>query len=209
VAGAFYQAYLVREKGWGERHLRQGLLDSTLGIGILGGITLVIMTTSAAVFLGRAATLKDVADVARQLEPLFGSAALVLFSLGLFAAAFSSFMVNAMIGGTLLADGLGLGARIDGLWPKRLTALALVVGMGIAIPVKIAGEAPVAMIILAQSLTVLGMPVLAFSLLYLATTRDVRSRIPRWLIALVALGCLASIALAGRTVLKIWDMPSG
>jgi len=209
VAGAFYQSYLVREKGWDEHHLRQGLIDSTLGIAILGGITLVVMTTSAAVLLGGAKELNDAADVARQLEPLFGPAAVVLFSLGLFAAAFSSFLVNAMVGGTLLSDGLGLGARIDALWPKLLTALALLVGMGIAIRVTISDEPPVAMIILAQSLTVLGMPVLAFSLLYLATARDVRSRMPVWLIVLVALGCLASLALAAKTTVEIWGKVSG
>jgi manganese transport protein len=36
VAGAFYQSYLVRQKGWNKGNLRQGLVDSAVGISILG-----------------------------------------------------------------------------------------------------------------------------------------------------------------------------
>ena len=45
VAGAFYQAYLVREKGWGLGDLRRGMIDSVAGITVLGSISLVIMLT--------------------------------------------------------------------------------------------------------------------------------------------------------------------
>src|SRR5690606_24200900 len=37
VAGAFYQGYLVREKGWTMNELRQGLTDSLAGITMLVG----------------------------------------------------------------------------------------------------------------------------------------------------------------------------
>ena len=43
IAGAFYQAYLVKEKGWTAANLRQGLTDSVAGISVLVGITLMIL----------------------------------------------------------------------------------------------------------------------------------------------------------------------
>ena len=46
VGGAFYQAYLVREKGWGIDDVRHGTIDSVLSISILGGITCVVLLTS-------------------------------------------------------------------------------------------------------------------------------------------------------------------
>ena len=126
IAGAFYQADLVKEKGWTTAQLRQGLTDSVAGITVLVGVSLMIMATSAAVLTDQVAPadLKSVADVARQLEPLFGSTAKLLFCVGIFAGAFSSFLVNSIVGGTLLADGLGLDARMDSPWTKRFTVAA-------------------------------------------------------------------------------------
>ena len=43
VAAAFYQAYLVREKGWTESDRQSGLADSIVGVATLGAITLIIM----------------------------------------------------------------------------------------------------------------------------------------------------------------------
>lgn len=167
IAGAFYQAYLVREKGWGAAQLRQGLVDSAVGSAILVGISATIMATSAAVLAGRVAPheLRSAADVARQLEPLFGSAATWLFCLGVFAGAASSFLVNSVIGGTMLADGLGLDPRLDSPWTKAFTIAVLSLGMFVAIKVQPADR--VGLIVFAQALTALGGPALAFALVYL------------------------------------------
>lgn len=167
-----------------------------------------IMITSAAMLHGRVSPdeLKSAADVAGQLEPLFGPAATILFSCGIFAACFSPFLINAMIGGLLLADGLGLGSSMDSPWSKRLTVAAMLFGMLIAIWATIAGENPVGVIIFAQALTVLGAPLLALSLLYLATRHDVNEHVPcpAWLIGVCSIGCVVTIALAARTAWKLW-----
>ncbi len=213
VAGAFYQSYLVREKGWTTGQLKQGLVDSVVGISVLGGCSSMIMITSAAMLHGKISPdeLRSAADVAGQLEPLFGPAATILFSCGIFAACFSPFLINAMIGGLLLSDGLGLGSSMDAPWPKRLTVAAMFFGMSVAVWATIVGENPVGVIIFAQALTVLGVPLLALSLLYLATRRDVRERVPfpAWMIGLCSIGCVVTIALAARTAWKIWLQVSG
>ncbi|WP_013627110.1 NRAMP family divalent metal transporter [Rubinisphaera brasiliensis] len=208
IAGAFYQAYLVREKGWSRQDLKKGLGDSITGIAALGLTTMMIMSTSAAVLYGRVEpdSLKSATDVAAQLEPLFGQFAALLFVLGIFAGAFSSFLVNASIGGVLLSDGLGLGAKLDQAWPKRFTVLALACGMGVAIATLLTDVDLVGLIIFAQALTVLGGPVLAISLLYLAVGKTFRERVqaPMWMIGLMSLGLIVVTLLAMRTGVKVW-----
>lgn len=208
IAGAFYQAYLVREKGWSRQDLKKGLSDSITGIAALGLTTMMIMSTSAAVLYGRVEpdSLKSATDVAAQLEPLFGQFAALLFVLGIFAGAFSSFLVNASIGGVLLSDGLGLGAKLDQAWPKRFTVLALACGMGVAIATLLTEVDLVGLIIFAQALTVLGGPVLAISLLYLAVGKAFRDRVqaPMWMIGMMSLGLIVVTLLAMRTGVKVW-----
>jgi len=203
IAGAFYQSYLVRKKGWTTAELREGLVDSAVGISVLGTVTLMILVTAAAVLHGRSdvGSLDSAADVARQLAPLFGPAATVLFCLGIFAGALSSFLVNAMIGGVVLSDGLGLGGDMDGRWPKFFTVLALVTGMLVAIFVIVTGQRPVNVIILAQAMTTLGFPVLALAMLYLATRVASQDNvvIPVWMKVVACVALVIVTLLAVRT----------
>jgi Mn2+/Fe2+ NRAMP family transporter len=171
---------------------------------MLGAISLVIMLTAAISFYGSGEKLATAADVARQLEHLFGPAALALFCLGLFAGAFSSFMVNAMIGGAMLSDGLGLGGKMDSVTTKIFTTIALLVGMLVAIlaPDK---EDRVGLLVFAQAMVLIGFPLLAISMLYLATRPDLKGEraIPLWLKIAAAAGSLFVLAGACVTGWKI------
>lgn len=206
IAAAFYQAYLVKEKGWQHGDLKRGLFDSVLGTSLLIGISLTIMITSAAVLYGRVqpSELRSVADVAQQLEPLFGSTAKWLFCLGIFGGAASSFLVNALIGGTLLADGLGIDARLDSIGVKTFAASVLIVGMLVAL----LGDAEnrVSVIIVAQAFTVLGGPILAISLLYLARCckSEGKAPVPFLLQALTSVGACVVFLLAARTAWRLY-----
>ncbi len=208
IGGAFYQGYLVREKGWTIDDFRQGLTDSITGISALVAASAMIMITSAAVLHGivPAESLNSAADVASQLEPLFGTAATTLFLLGILAAALSSFLVNAMVGGTLLSDGLGWGSSMDEKWPKRFTVAALLIGAGVALATTSGGMSRVGLIIFAQALTVLGGPVLAFSLVYLATRSDLAptTRVPAWMKLMSTLGGAVVLLLAIRTAWRLY-----
>ena len=108
VGGAFYQAYLVKEKGWGLAEARNGVIDSVFSISVLGAVTCMILLTSWRVFYGHPdpTPLSSVGDVARQLEPSFGSIAKFIFCGGILAGALSSFLVNALIGGTVMSDAI-------------------------------------------------------------------------------------------------------
>ena len=207
VAGAFFQAYLVREKGWGMRDLQKGAFDSVVGISVLGGVTAVILITSIMVFYRtpEAEKLASVGDVALQLEPLFGSTAKYIFAVGILAGAFSSFLVNAVIGGTVMADGLGKGSKIEDRWCRHFTAAALVVGMLIAMRAFSKEGSTVGLITTAQALTVLGIPALALALVYLGVQKDLTGerRTPRWLLGVAGVGSVVACYFAVMTAIKV------
>ena len=206
IAGAFYQSYLVREKGWGLAEAREGLVDSVAGITVLGLISLVVMITAALSFYGRSGIdLNNAADVAMALEPLFGPAAVYLFSLGIFAGAFSSFLVNAMIGGAMLSDGLGMGGTMDRLSTKLFTTFGLALGMVVAIFVP--SEDRVGLIVFAQAMVVIGFPLLAISMLYLATRKDLPGgyRVPMWMKLIGLAGLVVVLLSASRLGYTLYE----
>ncbi|MCA9028703.1 MAG: divalent metal cation transporter [Planctomycetaceae bacterium] len=174
VPAAYYQSYLVRFKGWGVKDLKNGLTDARVGSALMALITLMIMANAATVFYGKVSgdQLASVGDVAAQLESAFGPKGRALFCIGLFSAAYSSFLVNSMIGGFMMADGLGLGSKPTDLWPRLLTVAVLLTGMGVAMYVTKSGQPPVGAIVFAQATTVIAAPLMAGALWWLTSRKD-------------------------------------
>ncbi|NLH41121.1 MAG: Nramp family divalent metal transporter [Planctomycetes bacterium] len=171
VAGAFFQGNLVREKGWTIADYNRGIGDSIAGVTVLTSISAIIMITSGAMLRGKQAN--DISVLATQLGPLLGPATRALFSVGLFAVAMNPFVINAMIGGTILADGLGKPAKMSDAWPRRFTVVVLLIGMGVAMTVLHTSVKKVDAIIFGQALTVIGNPLMAAAILWLANRKDV------------------------------------
>ena len=209
VGGAFYQAYLVKEKGWKLPDAQRGLFDSVISISVVGVVSIVILMTAARVFHGRPdpVVLSGVGDVAMQLQPLFGRWAKGIFCLGIFAGAFSSFLVNALVGGTVLSDSLGKGSRLGEGWTLSLTTVALLCGLIVALFNLSDAASTVNLITFAQALTVLGLPALALALLYLGTRPDLTGerKVPRWIISLGWVGFIVALALAVRTSVAVLE----
>lgn len=209
VGGAFYQAYLVKEKGWGIDDVRRGTIDSILSISILGLITCVILLTAWRVFYGNSeqGALTSVGQVAMVLEPSFGLSARLIFAGGILAGAFSSFLGNALIGGTVFSDSLGKGSGLRDKWPLHCTTAALLAGFAAAAASMTQEGSIVHLITFAQALTVLGLPAMAASLVYLGTRPDIQAtgHIPKALIAMTVLGFCVSCFLAVLTVNKVWS----
>ena len=171
VAAAFFQGNLVREKGWKLADYNRGIGDSIAGVAVLTGVSAMIMITSAAVLQGQPAN--DISVLATQLRPLLGPATRVLFSIGLFAVAMNPFVINAMIGGSMLADGLGMPSRLSDRSSRWFTMVVLGVGMGVAMIVLHTPVKKIDAIIFGQALTVIGNPLMAISILWLANRKDI------------------------------------
>lgn len=205
ITAAYYQSYLVRFKGWTKDNLANGLIDARVGAVIMLLITLMIMSTAAAVLRGK--QLESVADVADQLKPLFGEKGRAIFCAGLFSAAFSSFIVNSMIGGFVLADALKLGSTPQQRGPRIFTVAVLLVGMFVALYVIKTGVKPVGAIVAAQAVTVVAAPLMAVVLLWLTNLRSVMGEYRNGpLMNLAAgVGLLLLVAMAWYTaVAKVW-----
>ncbi len=168
--GAIYQSYLAQKKGWKISNIKRGLSDTYMGIFILALISALVIITSAAALHPAGITVNSAADMALQLEALFGSYAKVIFSIGLFAAAFSSLMVNAVMGGGLLSDGLGLGRTMDDKMPKIFTSVALLLGMVIAVFFR--GDVVYALI-MAQASSIFAVPLIALGMFLILNDRKV------------------------------------
>ena len=170
LPAAIYQAYLVQDKGWGKNDLKEGVTSVNSGVFMLGFITAMIIITSAAVLHPKGITVNSAADMGLQLERLFGPYANYIFSVGLAAAAFSSLMVNAVIGGGLLSDSLGMGRSMNEKAPKIFTIIILLTGMLIAVFFK--GNIIYALI-MAQASSLFGVPLIAIGLMLLANNKEV------------------------------------
>ncbi len=170
VIAALYQSTMAQQKGWGASDLRLGLTDTMVGIGVLTGISIVITMTSASVLRG--AVIADASDLARQLDPLLGHASVIIFSLGFLAASFSSTIVNAMIGGGLLADSMGMSSDINARPSRMLTAFGMAVGMAAGI-YTLFTNTPLGGIVLAQKSTILAVPLCALVMIVLANDKRV------------------------------------
>ena len=168
VIAALYQGTLARQKAWRVADLAVSRREAAFGIGMLATITCAIMITAATVLRGQ--PVESAAVLARQFEPALGPVAVWMFSLGFLAAAFSSVVINPLVGGGLLSDGLGLGDRVDARWPRILTAVGMIVGIVLAYVTFRLGTA-LEGIVLAQSSTILAVPLCAIVLVVLANDR--------------------------------------
>ena len=143
------------------------------------------------------------------LKPSFGTIGPVLFFLGVFSAAYSSFLVNSMIGGFILSDGLGLGSKSDDLWPKLLTIAVLMTGMcvGLYCILVLENQKPLGLIVAAQAVTVLAAPMVGGSLLWLTSRRDIMGEAKNGPILLVVgmIGFLLLLAMSAKlAIYNVW-----
>ncbi|MCF6224633.1 MAG: divalent metal cation transporter [Flavobacteriaceae bacterium] len=150
--------------------------DSNFGVFLLAIMSVLIITTAAATLKPLGISVNSAADMAIQLEVLLGSYAKYIFAFGFISAAFSSLIVNAVIGGGLLSDGLGLGKSMDEKMPKVFTILILLIGMGISVYVSSDIGNAVYSLILAQASSMLAVPLIAIGLLLIANRKDVMGK---------------------------------
>jgi len=195
VVGAFYQTYLIQARKKASPTLVINASRGTGGMIVLGLMCIVVIMCAAAVLHEQNIAVNKASDMAKALEPLFGSAASYLFLIGLFGASFSSVVGNATIGGTLLSDGLGYGSSLDSKVVKGLIAAVMVIGSVIAIGYE---KPPLEMIVLAQSVTIFLVPFIAVVMYLLANNQKLMGQYTNSLFVRIAglIGLVVLVVLA-------------
>jgi len=195
VAGAFYQSYLVQAKSK-KTGFDDCKVESITGIVLLGFISSLVVIASGNVLYSSGISVNNVADMGKALEPLFGTTSSMIFMIGLLAASFSSLVGNATLGGNILADTLGLG-KSHKEWTTRIfIMLLIVIGSSLAITFS---SLRLKLIVFAQSFTVLIVPVIAFAILSITSSKSVMGpnvNTPT-IRAIAIIGNICLIALAG------------
>ena len=203
VAGALYQGNLVREKGWTIKDYDRGIGDSIAGVCVITGVSAIILITAGTVLRGQPAN--NIGVLATQLRPLLGKGAHTLFCIGLFAVAMNPFVINAMIGGSILADGIGKPAKLSDPWSRRLTVMVLLFGMAVAMIVLNTPIKKVDAIIFGAALTVVGNPLMAVTILWLANQKDIMGERRNSIVLniLTGLGLVVVVLMAVRVLWRL------
>ncbi|MGP9765972.1 Nramp family divalent metal transporter [Halomonas sp. AOP13-D3-9] len=171
INSAFYTGYAIHERKLNRQQYRAiTLMDTLPGNVATAFMAMLIIIVASAVLHSTGTVATTFPQLASVLEPLAGKVGAVLFSLGFFAAAFSSMAANASAGGTLLADALGWNSSLSGWRVKLLVYGVLAWGATVAVVAK---GSPIELIIIAQALTVLVAPFLGIILFLLTRREDV------------------------------------
>ncbi|MNL25075.1 manganese transport protein MntH [compost metagenome] len=203
IVGAFYQSYLVQERIKVNPEIREKKSSSLTGIVILGLMSAIVMICAAAVLNTKGVKVNNASDMARALEPLFGTAASTFFLVGLFGASFSSLVGNATVGGVLLGDALSKGSQLNSKPVKLLIALVMIFGAAIAIKF---GKLPLELIVFAQSVTIFLVPFIGIAMYAISNDRKIMgTQVNTWFTKILgALGLLILLFLALSNVKELF-----
>ncbi len=174
IVGAFYQAYLIQEKGVTASEKEDSLSETRTGIIILGLLSTMVMVCAAAVLNSNQVEVRSASDLGLALEPLFGSFTSQVFMVGFFAASFSSMVGNATIGGVVLADTFFGESHLSHIRVRGMIILVIVIGAVVAF---IFGKLPLQFIIFAQGITVMLVPVTAVIILLFANAKKTAEKL--------------------------------
>lgn len=168
----FLHASAVKEKWPSSTPVRRALsearFDSVLSISIGGLIALAIVITAAGAFFAAGIEITDAGQMATQLEPLLGVAAGQFFAAGLFAAGLTSAVANPLASAYAICGILRWKADLRNARFKAVWAIIMVIGTVLAAT----GTSPVEVIVFAQAVNGVLLPLLAAFLLYVMNRRD-------------------------------------
>ncbi len=169
-------------------------IDTTLSVALGGLVTAAVMVTASGAFFGSAEGFTDLADAARQLEPLVGRYSRWLFGFGLFAAGLTS-AITAPMAAAYAASGCFA-------WPSHLRdwRMRLIFGGVILCGTYFAvtGASPTRIITIAQVANGLLLPLMAVFLIFVMNNAQLLGHHRnRWFANCVGLITVAVVALLG------------
>ena len=196
----FLHASTVQERWDGANDLAECRTD-TIGMVIVGGlITTAIVVTAAAVF-PKGTSISNVGEMGDQLEPVFGGYALTFFSIGLFAAGFTSAMSAPLAGAYATAGALG--------WERDLTSTRFraiwMTILSVGIVFSALDYNPIQVIVFAQVANGLLLPILAVFLIYAMNNSDLLGEYTNTTLQNV-LGGLVTLVVVGIGLRTLYDV---
>ncbi|OSY86973.1 manganese transporter [Tenacibaculum holothuriorum] len=162
----FLHASLVKEKWKTSDDLSLAKKDTIISI-VLGGLVSMAIIISAAAI--NSSEINNAADLAKGLEPLYGSFSKYFLALGLFAAGITS-AITAPLAAAYVAKGC-LGWK-DGLKSKRFRAVWIII-LAIGVVFSSIGIKPIEIIKFAQVANGMLLPVVAGILLWIMNKKSV------------------------------------
>jgi len=163
----FLHAAAAKKRWAGSGDLAALRADALLSIGLGGLVSIFIVATAAASLFARGLAADTAADMAVQLEPLFGSFSRFLLGIGLFAAGLTSTLTAPLATAYAVTE-------IAGPIAAERPALFRIVGMSvllIGMLFALSGIQPITIILTAQFANGLLLPVVAAFLLYAMNNR--------------------------------------
>ena len=149
--------------------MRRAKLDLGFGLVITGLITASILVCSAAVLRPQGLTVNSAADMAMQLTPLLGNYAGILFSLGLWAAAFSFGAYRIRLMADYFNFAWGYQKEKPVMIDKVLCVVAGLVPLGLSV---VFGGAPIALVVFAQATLGILLPIITLILWVLVNNKN-------------------------------------
>lgn len=158
----FLHAAAARDKWPGGAGVQAARRETVVSVGLGGLISIMVLTTAAASLFGRPGSIESAVDMARAIEPVFGTAARYLIGIGLLAAGLTSAITAPMAAGYVMTE---LFPTPDAAQRRnRFRAVALAI-LGIGLAVSLLGLKPVSVILIAQVANGLLLPIVALVLI--------------------------------------------
>ncbi len=197
----FLHASLVREKWKGVEQLKAARQDTYISI-ILGGLVSIAIIISAAAISG--GEVKNAADLAKSLEPLYGSLSKYFLSIGLFAAGITS-AITAPLAAAYVAQGC-FGWK-KGLKSARFRAVWIFILL-LGVVFSSMGWKPVEIILFAQVANGLLLPIIAVFLLWVVNRTSVlgnyRNTVFQNILGIIIV--ITTLFLGARSLIKVYEL---
>ncbi|WP_411819103.1 Nramp family divalent metal transporter [Hyphococcus formosus] len=163
----FLHAAAAKKRWPSPTGLSEAKFDARLSIGVGGIVSILVLSTAAASLFGTGLTVNNAADMARQLEPAFGTGATYLLAAGLFAAGLSSAITAPLATGFAASELFGFPADPKNIKFRAIAGTVLLFGTIVAVT----GVRPIEIIIFAQIANGALLPIIAVFLLYAANNK--------------------------------------
>ena len=201
----FLHASTARQRWSDDVRLSEARSDTVISIGLGGLISIFILATAAASLFTQGLEVKNGADMARSIEPAFGSAARYLVGFGLLAAGLTSAITAPLATGYVLSEIIPV--RNDSQ-KKILFRAAAVAILLIGATISLQNRRPVDIIFVAQVANGILLPVIVLFLMVVMNNRRLLGEHVNGLLPNVfgGLATLTAFLIGTRTLLRAFGV---